>query len=91
MNPISAIIVDDEDLARDALKLSLKHFKHILIVDECANGFDAIRSVRENKPDVIFLDIQMPKINGFDVVGFRGAGRIYGIWKSMILTARLCD
>ena len=68
MNPISAIIVDDEDLARDALKLSLKHFKQILIVDECANGFDAIRSVRENKPDVIFLDIQMPKINGFDVV-----------------------
>lgn len=68
MNPIRAIVVDDEDLARDSLKLSLNKFIHISIVDECVNGFEAIKSVKEHKPDVLFLDIQMPKINGFDVV-----------------------
>lgn len=68
MNPIRAIIVDDEDLARVSLKLSLNKFEHISIVDECVNGFEAIKSVKKYKPDVLFLDIQMPKLNGFDVV-----------------------
>lgn len=68
MIPIRAIVVDDEDLARDSLKLSLDKFKQIAIVDECSNGFEAIKSVKEHQPDVLFLDIQMPKLNGFDVV-----------------------
>jgi two-component system LytT family response regulator len=68
MNPVRAIIVDDEDLARDSLKLALSKFKQIDVVDECSNGFETVKSVKENKPDVIFLDIQMPKLNGFDVV-----------------------
>ena len=68
MNTIRTIIIDDEELARDSLKLSLKNFDQILIIDECSNGFEAVKSVREHKPDVIFLDIQMPKLNGFDVV-----------------------
>lgn len=68
MDTIRAIIIDDEELARDSLKLSLKNFSQISIIDECSNGFEAIKSIREHKPDVIFLDIQMPKLNGFDVV-----------------------
>ncbi len=68
MNPIRTIIVDDEELARDSLKISLKNFKQISLVDECSNGFEAVKSVKEHKPDVLFLDIQMPKLNGFDVV-----------------------
>ncbi|MEJ2053445.1 MAG: LytTR family transcriptional regulator DNA-binding domain-containing protein [Calditrichaceae bacterium] len=72
MNVIRALIVDDEELARESLKLALKKFDQIIIIDECANGFEAIKSVQENQPDVIFLDIQMPKINGFDVVELLG-------------------
>ena len=68
MNPIRAIVVDDEDLARDSLKLSLQKFKQISILDECNNGFEAIKSIKQHQPDVLFLDIQMPKLNGFDVV-----------------------
>ena len=68
MNTIRAIVIDDEELARDSLKLSLKNFGQISIIDECSNGFEAVKSVREHKPDVIFLDIQMPRLNGFDVV-----------------------
>lgn len=68
MNPIRAIIVDDEELARDSLILSLKKYQQILIIDECSNGFEAVKSINELKPDVVFLDIQMPKLSGFDVV-----------------------
>jgi len=68
MNPIRAIIVDDEELARDSLMIALNKFEQISIIDTCANGFEAVKSVRENQPDVVFLDIQMPKLNGFDVV-----------------------
>ena len=72
MNPIRVIIVDDEDLARDSLKISLRYFNQLIVIDECANGFDAIKSVKDNKPDVIFLDIQMPKLSGFDVIELLG-------------------
>ena len=68
MNPIRAIIVDDEELARASLKLSLNTFQQISVIDECTNGFEAVKAINELKPDVVFLDIQMPKINGFDVV-----------------------
>ncbi|MEJ2543285.1 MAG: LytTR family transcriptional regulator DNA-binding domain-containing protein [Calditrichaceae bacterium] len=68
MESIRTIIVDDEELARHSLKLSLEKFKQISIIGECSNGFEAVKSINELKPDVVFLDIQMPKLNGFDVV-----------------------
>ncbi len=65
---IRALIVDDEQLARDSVKEHLKMHPEIEIVGECWNGFEAVKFVHEYKPDLIFLDIQMPKLDGFDVI-----------------------
>lgn len=65
---IRAILVDDEPLAQRGLKLRLKEFPEIEIVGECANGRDAIKMIKEKSPDLVFLDIQMPGIDGFGVV-----------------------
>jgi two-component system LytT family response regulator len=69
---IRAIIVDDEALARASLREALDQFEDIEIIKECANGFDAIREIQQSKPDLIFLDIQMPRLDGFDVVELLG-------------------
>lgn len=63
-----AIIIDDEPLARSIVKAYLKNHKDIEIVAECNNGFEGIKSIEEHQPDLIFLDIQMPKINGFEML-----------------------
>lgn len=65
---IRAIIVDDEQLARDSVKEHLKRHTEIEIAGECKNGFEAVKMTQELKPDLIFLDIQMPKLDGFDVI-----------------------
>lgn len=65
---IKAIIVDDEQPARTIIRHYLKAFPDIEITGECANGFDALKSIREQQPDVIFLDVQMPKINGLELL-----------------------
>jgi len=65
---IRAILVDDEELARHALRELLKPRPEVEIVAECANGFEAVKAVAQHKPDLIFLDIQMPKLTGFDVL-----------------------
>jgi two-component system LytT family response regulator len=65
---IKAIIVDDERLARQELKSLLKNFPEINLVDECANAQQALKSIAELQPDLIFLDIQMPGKNGFDML-----------------------
>jgi two-component system LytT family response regulator len=65
---ISAVIVDDEDLARRILCEYLKEFPEIKVVAECANGFEAVKVVSELKPQLLLLDIQMPKLNGFEVL-----------------------
>ncbi len=65
---ISTIIVDDEPLAVQGLELRLQAFDDIAIVDRCANGREAIRAIRTLKPDLVFLDIQMPGFDGFSVV-----------------------
>ena len=65
---IKAIIVDDEMLARESLVETLTSFPEIKIIGECCNGFEAIGMIREEKPDLVFLDIQMPKLDGFDVI-----------------------
>ena len=68
----TAIIVDDEELARISLRLALEKFADVEILAECANGFEALKKVRELKPQILFLDIQMPKLSGFDVVELLG-------------------
>lgn len=65
---IRAIIVDDEKPARDLVREHLAQRSDIEIVDECRNGFEAIRAVSKYDPDVVFLDIQMPKLDGFEVI-----------------------
>ena len=69
MKPIRIIIVDDESLARKGLRLRLESIEGVEIVDECSNGQEALNAVVEHKPDLMFLDIQMPGMTGFDVIG----------------------
>lgn len=63
-----AIIVDDEELARTVLREMLEGEPDIQIVAECANGFEAVKAISELKPDLLFLDVQMPKLDGFEVL-----------------------
>jgi two-component system LytT family response regulator len=65
---IRTILVDDEKLAVQGLELRLAKFPDIEIVDTCSNGRDAIRKIKTIKPDLVFLDIQMPGFDGFAVV-----------------------
>ena len=69
---IRTVIVDDEDLARQVIREMLKNHSEIEIVGECANGFDAVKMVAELKPDLLFLDVQMPKLDGFEVLELIG-------------------
>jgi two-component system, LytTR family, response regulator len=69
---IRAIIVDDEELARQILREYLRSETEIEIVAECANGFDAVKAAAECKPDLLFLDVQMPKLDGFEVLELIG-------------------
>lgn len=72
---IRTIIVDDVELAREQIKFSLED-EEIEIVSECENGREAIEAIRNLKPDLVFLDIQMPKIGGFDVIEAIGASNM---------------
>jgi len=65
---ITTIIIDDEKLAREITKGYLKNHSEVEILAESSNGFDAIKKINELKPDIIFLDIQMPKISGFEML-----------------------
>lgn len=65
---IRVIIIDDEPLAVSIVKDYLSSYSSITIVQECGNGFEGIKAIAEHKPDLIFLDIQMPKINGFEML-----------------------
>jgi len=65
---IRCIIVDDEKLARDLLSEYLMDYDQIEIVATCKNGSDAIKQIEKNKPDLLFLDVHMPGLNGFDVL-----------------------
>jgi two-component system LytT family response regulator len=70
-----AVIVDDEELARQMLREFLSHHPEIEIAAECANGFEAVKAVAELNPDLLFLDIQMPKLDGFEVLELIGSDR----------------
>jgi two-component system LytT family response regulator len=76
---IKTIIVDDEPLARRNLRLLLEKDPQIEIVDECGNGLEAVKAIKSLSPDLIFLDIQMPEIDGFDVLERVGAEHIQAI------------
>jgi two-component system LytT family response regulator len=69
------VIVDDEALARAILREHLAAHPDIAIVAECANGFDAVKAIAEHAPDLVFLDIQMPKLDGFEVVELAQSAR----------------
>jgi two-component system, LytTR family, response regulator len=65
---IKIVLIDDEPLARNIVKEYLMPHHNIQIVAECNDGFSGIKAIQEYKPDLIFLDIQMPKINGFEML-----------------------
>jgi len=67
-----ALIVDDEELARHVIREFLESHAEIDIAAECANGMEAVKAVAEHKPNLIFLDVQMPKLTGFDVLELIG-------------------
>ena len=66
------VIVDDEDLARKLLREYLALYDDVEIVAECANGFEAVKAVTDLKPDLLLLDIQMPRLDGFEVLELIG-------------------
>jgi two-component system LytT family response regulator len=68
MNKLRAIIVEDEKPARELVKAFLKEHENIELVGECDNGFDGVKAINETKPDLVFLDIQMPKLTGFEMI-----------------------
>lgn len=76
---IKTIIVDDEPLARRNLRLLLERDPQIEILDECRNGREAVKAINTLSPDLIFLDIQMPEMDGFDVLTRVGPEHIQAI------------
>lgn len=68
MSAYRALIVDDEPLARRRIRAFLGEHSDVQIVGECGQGAEAIRVIQETQPDIVFLDVQMPKLNGFEVL-----------------------
>jgi len=68
MRKWKALIVDDEELARKLLREMLAAHPEVEIAAECGNGMDAVKAAAEHQPDLLFLDVQMPKLTGFDVL-----------------------
>lgn len=68
MSKLRAIIVEDETPARELLKAFLKKHDNIELIDECADGFSGAKAINEKRPDLAFLDIQMPKLTGFELI-----------------------
>ena len=71
--PIKVLVVDDEPLARRNLTVLLGRDPDIGSIAECGSGFDAIEEIRRSKPDLLFLDVQMPECDGFDVIELLGS------------------
>lgn len=74
--PITALLVDDEPLAREGLRLLLARDPDFSLIDEARNGREAVEAIRTRQPDVVFLDVQMPEMDGFAVVQEVGAERM---------------
>lgn len=71
-HPLRIAVVDDEAHAREVLKEFLAHIPDTEVVAECANGFEAVKAVAQLKPDLLILDVQMPKLDGFEVLELVG-------------------
>ena len=65
---ISTLLVDDEPFARESLKIFLAEHEGFRVVGECSDGLQAIQAINQHKPDLVFLDVQMPELNGFEVL-----------------------
>src|SRR6476660_6978020 len=76
---IRTLIVDDEPLARRNLRVLLERDPQIDVLDECRNGREAVKAINTLGPDLIFLDIQMPELDGFDVLARVGPQHIQAI------------
>jgi two-component system LytT family response regulator len=70
--PLRVVIVDDEEPARTLLREYVARVGDVEIVAECKNGFEAVKAVNDKAPDLLFLDVQMPKLNGFEVLELLG-------------------
>ena len=70
--PLRVVVVDDEPLARAVVREYLTKYSEVELVAECGNGFDAVKAVTELSPDLLFLDVQMPKLDGFEVLELLG-------------------
>src|SRR5882724_11331282 len=62
------ILIDDEPLARSMVMEYLQDYPELEVVQECNDGFEGVKAILQHQPDLIFLDIQMPKINGFEML-----------------------
>jgi two-component system, LytTR family, response regulator len=65
---MKVIIIDDEPLARSIIKEYLQSYTAMEVVEECSDGFEGVKAIMQYQPDLIFLDVQMPKINGFEML-----------------------
>jgi two-component system LytT family response regulator len=65
---IKTVLIDDEPLARSIVREYLQPYEEISVLQECNDGFEGVKAIAQHKPDLIFLDIQMPKINGFEML-----------------------
>lgn len=68
MNRIKALIIDDEKPARDLIRNFLERYDQIDVIGEAENGFDGCRMINDKKPDLVFLDVQMPKLSGIELL-----------------------
>jgi two-component system LytT family response regulator len=68
MKKVKCIIVDDESLARDLLQEYLSEYEEIDVVAHCSGGREAIKKIDELQAELVFLDVQMPRMDGFDVL-----------------------
>src|ERR1700735_1145566 len=73
-NPLTVVIVDDEAPARALIREYLEMHSDVTVVAECTNGLEAVKAANELRPDLLFLDIQMPKLDGFEVLDLIGRG-----------------
>lgn len=77
---IRCIIVDDEELAREGIKVLLEEHPHVEVLRSCSNGLSAITAIEQLTPDLVFLDIQMPGVSGFEVIASLPKPRPYIIF-----------
>jgi len=68
MEKIRALIIEDEAPAREIIKHYLKDLDSVEVIAECADGFSGLKSISELKPDLVFLDIQMPRLTGIELL-----------------------